>query len=78
MGSILGCVSGRGRGAQRDLGRMLRMVLWIPVSAALFGPVSDRASGVQTVYKTILRVRPRLTHYPRSHSPGSHQLRVSL
>jgi len=41
---------------RRDLGRMLRMVAWIPVSAALFGPVSNRAEGVKTVYETILRL----------------------
>jgi hypothetical protein len=33
------------------------MALWIPVFAALFGPVSDRAAGVHTVYYTFLRVR---------------------
>jgi hypothetical protein len=42
---------------QKDLGRMLRMALWVPVFAALFGPVSDRAAGVHTVYYTFLRVR---------------------
>jgi hypothetical protein len=41
---------------QKNLGRMLRMALWIPVFAALFGPVSDRAAGVHTVYYTFLRV----------------------
>ncbi len=36
---------------------MLRVALWIPVFAGLFGPVSDRAEGVHTVYYTLLRVR---------------------
>ena len=47
--------------AQKSLGRMLRMALWIPVFAALFGPVSDRAAGVHTVYYTFLRVRTSVT-----------------
>ena len=46
---------------QKNLGRMLRMALWIPVFAALFGPVSDRAAGVHTVYYTFLRVRTSLS-----------------
>lgn len=39
-----------------SLGRFLRSVLWIPVFAALFGPASNRAEGVRTVYFTILRL----------------------
>jgi len=38
---------------------MLRVAMWLPVFAALFGPVSDRAAGVHTIYYTFLRVRPK-------------------
>lgn len=41
---------------RKDLARMLRVALWIPVFAGLFGPVSDRAQGVHTVYFTFLRL----------------------
>lgn len=48
---------------------MLRMALWIPVFAALFGPVSNRAAGVHTVYYTFLRVPSRWMEWDRMMFP---------